>query len=214
MATASGKGTRDKAATRSELLAAVARLLARDGFASLGVNAVAREAGVDKVLIYRYFGGMADLLREFGESGGFWPTIEEIVGTGDESLTDLTVADRWATVLARYAEALRRRPVTKEILAWEQIEQNDLTEVLQEVRQRWFVELMTLFAEDRRSTTADLETTVLLLAAGIHYFVVRGRLQDDFSGVAIGSDEGWARLNDVIRTICEQTLKPPEGDAP
>ncbi len=56
-------GSRDKGATRQRLLEAVGTLLSRDGFGALGVNAVAREAGVDKVLIYRYYGGMADLWR-------------------------------------------------------------------------------------------------------------------------------------------------------
>ncbi|MFU8830406.1 MAG: hypothetical protein ACNA8P_13365 [Phycisphaerales bacterium] len=35
------------------MIRAVGTLLARDGFQGMGVNAVAREAGVDKVLIAR-----------------------------------------------------------------------------------------------------------------------------------------------------------------
>jgi AcrR family transcriptional regulator len=50
------------------LVRAVGTLLARDGFTALGVNAVAKEASVDKVLIYRYFGGMPELLGAFGRS--------------------------------------------------------------------------------------------------------------------------------------------------
>ena len=36
--------------------------------------------------------------------------------------------------LTRYAAALRRRPVTQEILAWKQIEQSELTDILQQAR--------------------------------------------------------------------------------
>lgn len=60
---------RDRAATEERILAAVGQVLARDGFAAGGVNAVAREAGVDKVLICRYFGGLPGLLRAWGASG-------------------------------------------------------------------------------------------------------------------------------------------------
>ncbi len=49
-------GTRSKETTRLRLISAVGTLLARQGFNALGINAVAEEAGVDKVLIYRYFG--------------------------------------------------------------------------------------------------------------------------------------------------------------
>ena len=38
---------RDKAETKARILAAVGKLLAESGFKSLGVNAIAREAGVD-----------------------------------------------------------------------------------------------------------------------------------------------------------------------
>ena len=114
-------GTRDKEATKARLLDAVGAILAREGFGALGVNSVAHEAGVDKVLIYRYFGGMTDLLHAFGQSGDFWPSITEVLGEDPSELLELPLADRWALGLSRYAEALRRRPVTKEILAWEQI---------------------------------------------------------------------------------------------
>lgn len=198
--------TRDRETTRLRLLDAVGALLAREGFGALGVNAVAREAGVDKVLIYRYFGGMDDLLLVFGQSGDFWPSIAEVIGDDPSELRELPLAERWATGLSRYAQALRSRPITKEVLAWEQIEQNELTRILQQTRERWFEELMTHFPEDPDATDADLVTTILVIVGAIHYFIVRSRLQSDFSGVVIDTDTGWDHLDRVILTMCERTL--------
>jgi len=48
-------------------------VLARDGLVAVGINAIAKQAAVDKVLIYRYFGGLPELLRTWGASGRFWP---------------------------------------------------------------------------------------------------------------------------------------------
>ncbi|MCL1693260.1 MAG: TetR/AcrR family transcriptional regulator [Actinomycetia bacterium] len=199
---------RDKAATKARLLDAVGTILAREGFGALGVNAVAHEAGVDKVLIYRYFGGMTDLLHAFGQSGDFWPSITEVLGEDPSELMGLPLADRWAIGLGRYAEALRRRPVTKEILAWEQIEQNELTDILRQARGEWFEELMSHFPGDEDATDADLVGTVLLIVGAIHYFIVLSRLQDDFSGVVVNTDEGWAQISTVISGICQRTLVP------
>lgn len=202
------RGTRDKESTRLRLLDAVGALLAREGFGALGVNAVAREAGVDKVLIYRYFGGMDELLRAFGQSGDFWPTIGQVIGDDPSELMALPLGERWAKGLTRYAQELRRRPITKEILAWEQIVQNELTEILQQAREEWFEELMSHFPDDPDATDVDFAATVLLLVGAIHYFVVRSRLQADFSGVQIDTDKGWEHLNQVISTMCERTLRP------
>jgi len=207
-------GSRDKGATRRRLLEAVGTLLARDGFGALGVNAVAREAGVDKVLIYRYYGGMPDLLRAYGESGDFWPSIEEVIGDDPSALMELSLSERWSLGLSRYARALRQRPVTQEILAWEQVEQNELTQILQQARERWFEELMSHFPSDAGSTDADLVSTILLIVSTIHYLVVRSRLQPDFSGLAIGTDEGWGHIDTVIATMFDRTLKPRAGATP
>jgi len=63
---------RNRKATEQKILKAVGSLLARGGFRTFGINAVARQARVDKVLIYRYFGGMPDLLRAYAEAGTYW----------------------------------------------------------------------------------------------------------------------------------------------
>jgi AcrR family transcriptional regulator len=197
---------RDKEATKDRLVGAVGSLLAKGGFSALGVNAVAQEAGVDKVLIYRYFGGLDDLLKAFGKSGDFWPSVTEVIGDDPSVLMQLPLAERWSIGLSRYADALRRRPVTKEILAWEQIEQNELIKVLRETREEWFGELMAHFPDDHEATDADLVATVLVMVGAIHYFVVLGRLEDDFSGIAIGADEGWETIDSVIATVFERTF--------
>jgi AcrR family transcriptional regulator len=56
--------------TEQRLLDAVGALLAEAGFSALGVNALARRAGVNKSLIYRYYGGMDGLLRAYAEAPG------------------------------------------------------------------------------------------------------------------------------------------------
>lgn len=65
VAEASGrKRTRDRSGTEAELLAAARRLLARNGvLAGLNLNEVSEEAGVNRGLIYQYFGSRRALLR-------------------------------------------------------------------------------------------------------------------------------------------------------
>jgi AcrR family transcriptional regulator len=58
---------RDRGATEERVLDAAAELLARDGAGALGVNALAKEAGCDKQLIYRYFGGLDGVMEALGE---------------------------------------------------------------------------------------------------------------------------------------------------
>ena len=48
--------------TEKRLLEAVSHIVENDGFTKIGVNRIANQAGCDKVLIYRYFGGLDGLL--------------------------------------------------------------------------------------------------------------------------------------------------------
>jgi AcrR family transcriptional regulator len=198
---------RNRQATEHDLLKAVGRLLSRGGFAALGVNSVAHEAGVDKVLIYRYFNGMAGLLRAFADSETFWPSIEEVLGDGPTDLRTMTPSDRWATGLVRYAQALRRRPITREVMAWEQVEKNELTEILRLRREEWFAELLRQFPDDTAAVDIDPASTALVIATSIHYLIARSRLHPDFNGLDIDTDDGWSRIEEIVYTIAHRTIR-------
>ncbi|MUM78904.1 TetR family transcriptional regulator [Pseudodesulfovibrio sp. F-1] len=71
---------RNREITQQKLIGAVGKVLAESGFRHLGINQVAREAGVDKKLIYRYFGGLPGLLAAYGDTAHFWPSAEELLG--------------------------------------------------------------------------------------------------------------------------------------
>ncbi len=199
---------RDRRATEGEILEAVGTLLTREGFASLGVNAVAREAGVDKVLIYRYFDGMPGVLHAFAESEALWPGIDEILGGGPTDLRTMDVADRWATALVRYLRALQRRPLAREVLAWEQVDRNELTENLQQRRDAWFDDLLALLSDDGASVSGlDPVATVLVAATAIHYLLARSRLHASFNELDIDSEDGWSRIEEIVHTMARCAIE-------
>ena len=59
---------RNRDDTRARILDAGLALLGEEGFGPFGVNGVARRAGCDKKLIYRYFDGMEGLTAAMGEA--------------------------------------------------------------------------------------------------------------------------------------------------
>jgi AcrR family transcriptional regulator len=197
---------RDRQATEMKILEAVGVLLAAEGFRKIGINAVARQARVDKVLIYRYFGGMQDLLRVYAKAGTYWPTIEEVAGGDPDLLHGKPLHETVATLLRNFARAIRRRPVTLEILAWETIERNELAKVLEKVREDFSRNLSRLFLAGHDVPERELGPIVSLLTAGINYLAVRSRKVGRYGDVNIRSEEGWHRLETAILTICERCL--------
>lgn len=58
-----------RAQRREQILVAATRAFARRGFANTGLDAIAAEAGVTPVILYRHFASKADLYREVIQSG-------------------------------------------------------------------------------------------------------------------------------------------------
>ncbi|HTY31732.1 helix-turn-helix domain-containing protein [Mycobacterium sp.] len=70
-----------RAQRREHILEAATRAFARGGFANTGLDAIAAEAGVTQVILYRHFASKADLYREVLESAN--NRLREATGTGD-----------------------------------------------------------------------------------------------------------------------------------
>jgi AcrR family transcriptional regulator len=189
---------RNKQMTRDKILEAVGRLLSKGDFRSIGINAVAREAGVDKVLIYRYFGGLPELLAAYASESEYWPGFDELTRRASDAGASGSTAIAGA-MLVGFLRALRERPVTQEILRWELHERNELTEALAEAREREGMRILSEFESD----DVDLAAMVSLAAAGATYLVLRAKTADTYNGIDLHSEEGWARIEGALRWLAE-----------
>lgn len=201
---------RDKEQTKARILEAVGKLLAQSGFKQLGVNAIAREAGVDKVLIYRYFGNLPTLLQTFGQEGNYWLTVEELVG--DESTSEAESIDEWMNLLlVRFLRDLQQRSISQEILRWELLEGNELTQELALVRDRMAVESLK-FLNQKCSFPPDKDIPAIsaVLIAGIVYLVLRTKVSPSFLGIDFSSDAGWQRIEAAISQLVQAAIENDE----
>ena len=187
---------RDRQATERRILKALGRLLAKRGFAEVGVNAVAAAAGVDKVLIYRYFGGLPALLAAYGASVDFWPTVEEVLGeAGDAGVGARAPLDMvMAAMLGRFIDAMRQRPMTIEILAWETVSRNELTAALEERRERWGEAIERRLRERFEVEDFDVPALTIVFTAASQYLLVRAREIRVYGGIPLREQAGWNRL--------------------
>ncbi|MEQ9366698.1 MAG: helix-turn-helix domain-containing protein [Leptospirales bacterium] len=145
---------RNRAATRERLLGAAEQLLIKKGFQAMGVNAIAARAGIDKVLIYRYFGGFDGLLESIAGEREIWPALsvpEHLKGDGrkisggstDEGLSSerlpisrIAANQMLWEILQSNVESLRKHPLALEILVWSCAESNALTRAQAKLRRR------------------------------------------------------------------------------
>jgi AcrR family transcriptional regulator len=198
---------RDRKQTRAAILDAVGRLLAQAGFRDLGINAVAREAGVDKVLIYRYFGGLPELLKAFAEETDFWPDLPELLREAGEPAAAMTELERAKLMVVAFGRALRRRRLTQEIMRWELLERNELTEALARYREQ---QAEKLFRDFGQLADADIHAIGSLLAAGQTYLILRAKSSDVYNGLSLNSEEDWRRIEQAASFLVEAAFAKAE----
>lgn len=189
--------------TSRRLVSAVGSLLAREGFKGVGVNAVAREAGVDKVLIYRYFGGLEGLIKAFGREGDFWPSALELAGGDLKAFSSLPMEQRLSAFSRHFIQALRKRPLTLAIMAWEMVEANELTRELEAVREQGILDFFKMFF---LSENRDLQGVMMLVGAAVSYLLIRSGHIDVYGGMGLGTDEDWENIAAGIDTIIKGVM--------
>ncbi|MDJ0706593.1 MAG: TetR/AcrR family transcriptional regulator [Leptolyngbyaceae cyanobacterium MO_188.B28] len=198
---------RDKEETKARILAAVGKLLAESGFNNLGVNAVAREAGVDKVLIYRYFGGLPSLIQYFAQEGGYWLSAEELIGD-ESSVSADTLADWMSYLLLKFMDDLKERPITQEILRWELLEGNELTHKLANIRDQLALDsLRFLRQKGEFPQDKDIHAIGAVLIAGVVYLILRTKASNTFMGIDFNSSTGWRRIEAALESIIQATFE-------
>lgn len=207
---------RDRSSTEIKLTLAVEALILEQGFGAIGVNALARKAGVDKVLIYRYFGGLPGLLATYGERGDFWWQVEVLMAEPLADGGDLReLPSVLSVLLRRHIDFLRRHPVTLEVIAWEMSDRNELTEALEAVRENRSLAVMRRIAErfdiDER-LMERISPIFALLGAAANYLAVRGRRLRTFNGVDLQTDQGWATLRTAADAMIAGALGTGSGN--
>ena len=191
---------RDRPATERRLIHAVEKLLVRGGFGVLGPSAVAREAGVDKMLIYRYFGNLDGLVSAVAKSPELFISMEEICAGDIAAMLALPLPERAAAVARNYARALIERPVVLAMMAWETVERNKLTAIIETAREEASIQIADqLFPEI--AARPEIGGAMALIGAAINYLAMRQRKIRIYSGVNIRTDEGWQQLLDAIQIM-------------
>jgi AcrR family transcriptional regulator len=206
MVTNKAKLVRDSDAMRARILEALGSLILSEGLEGVGVNALARAAGCDKVLVYRYFGDLDGVYAAFAASRDFWWSLDELTQGLDAK--GLTLAAALTILLRRHAASLRSRAVTLAVLASELTHRTPLVIALETVRERRSLELLAwIQARFSLPVGIDLEAIAMLIGVAINYLAVRAKRIRVMSGVPIQTDADWERIFAAVDGIVDAVLR-------
>lgn len=191
--------TRDRTRTEEAILDAARAVLVEKGFGGWGVNAIARAAGCDKQLIYRYYSGLDGLAEALGAQIAS-ETVEALAAVPNPEVG--SYGELVAALIDAQLQVLRGHPVMQRIVAWELAEANVLTRAFAEARSR---ALATWVGRVRGDFAAppeiDPPAINAVLIAAVQQMVLSAASIGGFAGMALQHDADWERLRAAIRRI-------------
>lgn len=192
--------TRDRSRTEAAILDAAKRLVAEQGFDAFGVNAIARAAGCDKQLVYRYFGGLDGLADAMGrELAGM---LERELPTPDDIARESYGAFVTHLILG-LLDAFRRSSFLLNMMSWEVLSPSDTARRIAKARG---AALAGWVEAHRGSLTlpADVDAGAVnaTLIAAVQYLALAAQSARSFGGVPLDSEADWERVRAILRQFC------------
>ncbi len=198
----------DREETERRLVCAFDRVWSRDGIQGLGVNAVLKEAGVGKALLYRYFGDFVGLARAWAQGETFLPSPPALVGGAEPGRHRPQVA-----VAIAYARALRARPKTRELLIVELLRTSPMTSALDDMRTRFGREMRSFVTAAGAPEGEDAFALSFFVTAAMTYLALRADAVPDYYGLRLDSDADWARIEQMLERLTTRVLGDEAGAA-
>ena len=191
---------KNRANTESAIFHAARDLLADEGFQGFGINAIARRAGCDKQLIYRYYGGLDGLLDAIGADLGDW--VKERIPEDAGGMFLLTYGDLMERLALLYMEALRQDPLICKIMAWEVSKDTPQVRRLAVARSKalgkWLDRMRGSLGAPKG---IDATTVNAILFAAIQHLVIASVATGEFAGLALQNDKDWNKVATSVRRL-------------
>ncbi len=197
---------RDRDGTEKSILAAAKQVLAEDGFQNFGVNAIARRAGCDKQLIYRYFNGLDGLADAIGAD------LATELAEDLEPLSQTPAPRTYAELMTRLAlgllDLLRGNRLMQQIHAWEAAGPSPLVKKLIVARSKRLARWMHRMRGDLAAPDGvDAPAMNAIIIAAIQQLVVSASANGEFSGMPLRTDAHWRRLRAALTRLIESIYR-------
>lgn len=195
------KSLKDRESTEMRILDAVGDIIVHEGFEKIGVNAVAQKAGISKMLIYRYFGSLDELITKYILQKDYWINI-----TADpikSSNMSLSIKEMFREQIVQ----LRKDITLKRLYRWELSTNNPITSQLREKREENGCQLIRVISKLTHSQEKEVASLASILSASISYLALLEELNPTYNGIDLQSDIGWEQIAQGIDLIVDLWLK-------
>lgn len=187
--------------TEEKILEAVGSIIENQGFEKVGINAIATEAGVSKMLIYRYFGGVEELIAQYLIQKDYWANTDAAM------INPEAVGDSIKSMFRRQVEQLRNDITLRRLYRWELSTNNQNIRQLRNRREENGCRLIKMVSALTGCPDAQVAALASILSASISYLALLEDQCQSYNGICLQTDVGWNQLMQGIEMIIDLWIK-------
>ncbi|RRA96321.1 TetR/AcrR family transcriptional regulator [Paenimyroides viscosum] len=203
----SGK-LRDKVRTKNKMVQAVGKVLLKKGYTGLNATSVAKEAGVDKSLVWTYFGNLDNLVEEYIAQRDFWKYKAK---DSIETLTTETKViddDDMAALLQFQFKALLEDEILQRLMLWGISEKKQFLRKASDDRELIGEEIFKNMDSKFKNSNVDVRGIFAIVVAGIYYLVLHAKTNGSlFCGIDLNTADGEERIKESISQIIKMAYQ-------
>ncbi|GEJ44129.1 MULTISPECIES: TetR/AcrR family transcriptional regulator [unclassified Chryseobacterium] len=195
--------------SRKKFLDAVGKILRTKGYTALKVSSIAATAGVDKKMIYSYFGGFDGLIDEYIQSQDYWSkvNIDDVkkIQTQSEDEERSFIEN---ILLLQFDYVYTNREAQK-LLLWRLSESRrslkKLTDTQEENGEYIFNRLMDSRFKDKIDT---YRSVMAIMVSGLYYLNLYAAMNGSiFCGIDVNTPQGRDKIKKAISFLLRQTYE-------
>lgn len=199
---------REKARSMKKLVNAVGKVLQKHGYPGLTAVSIANEAGLNRKLIYTYFGTLDNLIETYIMEKDFWKSgakkmLSNLMANPD-SLGKVMVN----TVLQAQFDTLLNDKTQQKILHWGLAGKDKMLRKVADQREATGDGLLEILDKDFEQSEVDIRAFLALHIAGIYYLSLHAKSNGStFCGIDINDAKGKLRISKAIQHSVETVYK-------
>lgn len=202
---------RDKERTMARMVASVGKVIQKKGYAGLTAPNIALAAGVNKQLVWTYFGGIDNLVEEYIMQRDFWkagakPIIQKIISNAENA-----GANETNSLLQAQFEIILKDKVWQKIIHWELGENKKMLRELADKREETGEQLLGLIDHYFENTDVNIRARLALLIGGIYYLSLHSKSNGSaICGIDINEESDRQEIEKAIQEIIFEAFEKAE----
>lgn len=199
---------KNKEQTKQRLIDAVGTIIKNKGYKGIGLNAIAKEADVSKILIHRYFGGVDQLVEAYVLKNDYWiAKSRELAEQTEFKTTKATLKEMVADLLKGHFEYFNNHEEMRKVILWEISERSALLNSISHLREDLGKSLLDKSSPILEGSGKSLKGVTALLVSGIYYLILHAKNNEStICGIDVNSVEGQKEILKTIDQLIDWTF--------